>query len=111
MSLCCPAWTTTSLNCFNVALPFANSLNACPICGVKFLPYLLTKLSADSGSTLTALTNKELKLPYNDLVYDSMEMNLKPVVESTEGWRFKCAVLGDCGFEDYLRGNDIGEDL
>ncbi len=62
------------------------------------------------GSTLTALTNKELKLPYKDLVYDSMEMNLKPIVESVEGWRFKCAVLGDCGFQDYLRGTDLGED-
>ena len=62
------------------------------------------------GSLLTAFGNVEMKEGIGENVVYSMESNLKSNVEQNASWVSKCDVLGQCGFEDYLKQQPIGED-
>ena len=62
------------------------------------------------GSVLTAFGNVKIKGGINEKVIYSMESNLKPKVENAPNYLEKCTVLGNCGFEDYLKSVPTGED-
>ena len=62
------------------------------------------------GSVLSAFGNVEMKEGINEKVIYSMESNLKEKVVNAPNYLQKCNVLGNCGFEDYLKSVPIGED-